>query len=265
MESVQEISGTPAERVAAVSKIISKHSPLLLAASLSEASADDAELRREFADPPLRWQSRPLWFWNGKLDADKTKGMVAACKAAGYYGMGILPCNGMGVDFMSPEFLKHYKVAVDAAGKLGMKMCLYDEFWFPSGSAGGLLAKKHPEALGKRLDMLAADVSGPREFTQAVPKGTLMGAVAMAAATKQRLDITASIKNGTLCACQAGIGPFCSSRIRRKRSLNKDGMWGRAGGASVVWPCLETVGGDFRCLTQTTSFFPWFLGIFHRF
>jgi len=172
--------------------------PLLFAASLSEASTDDAELRGEFADPPLRYQSRPLWFWNGKLGAEKTKGMVTACKAAGYYGMGILPSDGMGVDFMSPEFLKQYKVAVDAACLLGMKMCLYDEFWFPSGSAGGLLASKHPEALGKRLDMLATDVSGPKEFTQAAPKGTLMGAVAMAAATKQRLDITASIKNGAL-------------------------------------------------------------------
>jgi hypothetical protein len=172
--------------------------PLLLAAGLSEAAVDDAALRRDFADPPLRWQSRPLWFWNGKLDAEKTKGMMAACKAAGYYGMGILPCHGMGVDFMSPEFLRQYKVAVDEAGKQDMKMCLYDEFWFPSGSAGGLLAQKHPEALGKRLDMLAADVVGPKEFTQAVPEGTLMGAVAMAAATHQRLDITASIKDGTL-------------------------------------------------------------------
>jgi len=155
-------------------------------------------LPADFATPPWQYHSRPLWFWNGKLDADKTKGMVAACKTAGYYGMGILPCKGMGFDFMSPEFLKQYKVAVDEAGRLGMKMCLYDEFWFPSGSAGGLLASKHPEALGKRLDMLAADVSGPKEFTQVVPEGTLMGAVAMEAATKKRLDVTASIKDGTL-------------------------------------------------------------------
>ena len=41
--------------------------PLLLATGRSEAAVDDSELRREFADPPLRWQSRPLWFWNGKL------------------------------------------------------------------------------------------------------------------------------------------------------------------------------------------------------
>ncbi len=172
--------------------------PLLPPAGLVDAAVDDAELRREFAVPPLRWQSRPLWFWNGKLDAERSKSMVAACKTAGYYGMGILPSNGMEVDFMSPEFLQHYKVAVDAAGKLGMKMCLYDEFWFPSGSAGGLLAKKHPEALGKRLDMLVTDVVGPKEFTQAVPGGTLMGAVAMETTTHQRFDVTASIKDGTL-------------------------------------------------------------------
>lgn len=170
----------------------------LFAAGLAEAAVNDSGLRREFAEPPFRYQSRPLWFWNGKLDVEKTKGMVAACKAAGYHGMGILPCKGMEVDFMSPEFLKQYKVAVDEAGRLGMKMCLYDEYWFPSGSAGGLLARKQPEALGKRLDMLAVDVAGPKEFTQAVPEGTLMGAVAMAAATQQRLDISASVKDGTL-------------------------------------------------------------------
>ena len=52
--------------------------------------------------------------------------------------------------------------------------------------------------MSKRLDMLADRCDGPKEFTQAVPAGTLMGAVAMEAATKQRLDITASIKEGTL-------------------------------------------------------------------
>ena len=41
---------------------------------------------------------------------------------------------------------KHDKVAVDDAGKLGMKMCLCDEFWFPRGPAGGPLAQKHPKS-----------------------------------------------------------------------------------------------------------------------
>ena len=64
----------------------------------------DAQMRADFSNPPFRCHSRPLWFWNGKLDADKTQTMVGACKQAGYYGMGILPCHGMGVDFMGPGF-----------------------------------------------------------------------------------------------------------------------------------------------------------------
>ena len=166
-------------------------------AGASHACASD-KLRMDFIDPPFSYHSRPLWFWNGKLDEGKTKSMVDACKAHGYCGMGILPCKGMGFDFMSPDFLKQYKAAVDEAAKLGMKMCLYDEFWFPSGSAGGLLASRHPEALGKRLDMLATDITGPKEFSQPVPPGTLMGAVAMETSTKKRLNITAEVKDATL-------------------------------------------------------------------
>lgn len=166
-------------------------------AGASMATASD-KLQMEFIEPPFSYHSRPLWFWNGKLDAEKTTSMVNACKASGYYGMGILPCKGIGFDFMSPEFLKQYKAAVDEAAKQGMKMCLYDEYWFPSGSAGGLLASKHPEALSKRLDMLATDVTGPKEFTQALPSGTLMGIVAMEASTTKRLNITAEVKDATL-------------------------------------------------------------------
>ncbi len=156
------------------------------------------ELAKDFADPPLCWHSRPLWFWNGKPEAEKTRAMVAACKEAGYYGMGILPTREMGVPFMTPEFLEHYQVAADKAAELGMKLCLYDEFWFPSGSAGGLMAKKHPEALGKRLDMRSTDVTGPKSFEQAAPGGKLMGVVAMNKATKQRENITGKVKDGKL-------------------------------------------------------------------
>jgi len=174
--------------------------PILKSNGLGESIHDGAsdKLQLDFIEPPFSYHSRPLWFWNGKLDVAKTQAMVDACKASGYCGMGILPCKGMGFDFMSPEFLKQYKAAVDQAAKQGMKMCLYDEFWFPSGSAGGLLGSRHPEALGKRLDMLATDITGPKEFSQPVPDGTLMGVVAMETSTWKRLNITANVKDSTL-------------------------------------------------------------------
>ena len=139
-----------------------------------------------------------MWFWNGPLDADKTRKMLQDSKAASYGGVGILPSPNMTPAFMIPEYLDQYKAAVEEAAKLGMKCCLYDEYWFPSGSAGGLLAQKYPEALSKRLDMLESDVTGPMEVSIGVPAGTLMGVVAMEMGTYKRINITSSVKNGQM-------------------------------------------------------------------
>ena len=136
-------------------------------------------LRQDFADPPALWKSRPLWFWNGPLDQATTTQIMEASVGSGYYGFGILPTEDMGVPFMSPEFLDHYRHAIDTAARLGLKMCLYDEFWFPSGSAGGLLKERYPEALSKRLDQVEINVVGPAAVDLEVPAGTLMAAVAM--------------------------------------------------------------------------------------
>lgn len=175
---------------------------LLRGASLAAESAapqhtSDADLLKDFADPPLRFKSRPLWFWNAAPNPERTREQLNGCKERGYFGVGILPCYE-GRTFMKPEFLAQYKIAVEHAASLGMKMCLYDEFWYPSGSAGGLLAGKFPEALGRRLDMLAVDVTGPKEVVQPVTNGVFMGAVAMETASYKRLNISDAAKNGTL-------------------------------------------------------------------
>jgi len=177
--------------------------PVVAGEAAKAPAGDWADIKREFAQPPERFKSRPLWFWNGSLDADKTRQMLEACKQRGYYGVGILPAQDMTPAFMTAEFLDQYQVAVDKAAALGMKLCLYDEYCFPSGSAGGLLAKRFPEALSKRLDMLAIDVAGPRTIEQAVPAGKLMAAVAMEAAAMEaaggkRVDVAPRVKDGKL-------------------------------------------------------------------
>lgn len=44
----------------------------------------------------------------------------AACVRVLVVGLAVL--QGIGFDFMSPEFLSQYKAAIDEGGKLGMKM-----------------------------------------------------------------------------------------------------------------------------------------------
>ncbi len=177
-----------------------------LAAAVCAADPVPAgSLRQEFADPPARWKSRPLWFWNGPLDQAITTQIMEASVASGYFGFGILPTADMGVPFMSPEFLNHYRHAIETAARLGMKMCLYDEFWFPSGSAGGLLKERFPEALSKRLDQVEMNVAGPARVDLEVPAGTLMAAVAMQSDTKERVDLAVHVQSGRL-AWQAPAG-----------------------------------------------------------
>ncbi len=158
-----------------------------------------ADLRSEFVDPPLARKSRPLWFWNGTVTrAGILEQMEKSRDASGYYGFGIITAQGLAPAYTSPEFLDRYGDALEGAAALGMKMCLYDEDWFPSGWAGGQLAAKYPEATAKRLDMAEEDIAGPAPCKKQVPPGVLMGAVAMNLQTKDRIDVTKHVAGGTL-------------------------------------------------------------------
>lgn len=156
------------------------------------------QLKDDFIHTPASYQTKPLWFWNAPLDATKTVEIMEQSAKSGYAGFGVLPGQGMTPAFMTPEFLKQYRIAIDKAAELGFNMCLYDEYWFPSGSAGGDLAKQYPEALNQRLDMAAIDIQGPTAFARAIPAGKLMGAVAMKADTLERVNLTPMVENQSL-------------------------------------------------------------------
>jgi hypothetical protein len=170
----------------------------VVTAACFAAGSPGADLRSDFADPPPQYKTRPLWFWNAPPDRAETWTIMERCQASGYYGFGILPTDKMGLEFMSAAYLDRYQEAVDKAAQLGLKMCLYDEFWFPSGSAGGQLAKRFPEALGRRLDLREFDLIGPRPFSAETGPGKLMAAVAMSSDTKERIDLTARAGQGRL-------------------------------------------------------------------
>ena len=161
---------------------------------------DWQKIEQDFKNPPQALKSRPLWFWNKVPTREETVTQMKACVESGYAGLAILPAFRDGnMKFMSPEFLEQYKIAADTAKELGIKLCLYDEFWFPSGSADDLIKTRFPEHLCKRLDMVATDADAEaNDVTLEIPEGTLMGCVAMNTETWQRTNITANAKDGTL-------------------------------------------------------------------
>jgi hypothetical protein len=165
--------------------------------SRSALSAEPADVTPEqFQDPPLEFKSRPLWFWNKPNPAtvEIHQQMKNSRDQSGYYGFGILPAAAP-EKYLSEEYFARYGDAVCSAAELGMKLCLYDEYWFPSGSAGGQFCQRFPEMGLKALAVQAEDVEGPKHYTAAVPPGALMGVVAMDRATFRRFDITENVNS----------------------------------------------------------------------
>jgi len=161
-------------------------------------NTDIAELKRDFINPPLRYKSRPLWFWNGLLTTSEINTQMENSKKSGYYGFGILPSPGMVPSYLSEDYFSRYGDALNKAKELGLKMCLYDEYWFPSGNVGSTFGSVYPQDTAKRLDMLVEDVNGPVVYEKTILPGTLMGVVAMDNTTKARVDITSNINDGKL-------------------------------------------------------------------
>ena len=151
-----------------------------------------------FSCPPDEYRPRPLWFWNSagrKLSGIGREGiseiMTRSVRESRYAGFGILPewLDG----YMSDTYLDLYGQALETARQLGIKMCLYDENGFPSGSAGGLLAEKYPNDTMKRLDKEELEATGPCSVELLLHPGKdaqYIGAVLFETNTKKRINIS---------------------------------------------------------------------------
>lgn len=167
------------------------------------------QLRSEFANPSLKYRPVPLWFWN---NTEVTKqGIEYQLKAmrdsCGYGGVSILP---FGKEF-KPEYLTDayfdlYRFVIDKASELGMRICIYDEYGFPSGSGGwkngdgrSRFGEKNPELLLKGLDKKEFKVEPGKECRIPVKtKGKIMGIVAMEQGKLDCVDITSSMRDSVV-------------------------------------------------------------------
>ena len=161
-----------------------------------------------FADPPVPYWPRPLWFWNDCQVTAETirEQMQKSRQLSKYGGFGILPFGKhFRPEYLSDEYFALYGVALEQAKELGMTMSLYDEYGFPSGSAGApnsrdtsLFAEEYPGLTLKRLDKHEQTVTGPTTYETTVPPGRLMSVVAMNAATLERKHLTDLVEGQSL-------------------------------------------------------------------
>ena len=108
---------------------------------------------RQFIDPPREFSVMPFWFWNDTLKVDEILRQIKDFDEHGVYGFVIHPRMGLpsNMKFLSPEMLGLMRVAIEEAERRDMKVILYDEGSYPSGSCEGQVVARNPEHAARGL------------------------------------------------------------------------------------------------------------------
>jgi len=178
-----------------------------LASVILSITPCNADMKSDFVNPPVKFRSRPLWFWNNTaVTAAEIAGQMKGNLDSGYGGLAPLPFGpNFTPKYLSEEYFALYGAAVKRAKELGMFLTIYDEYGFPSGSGGANMGdgiprfkNKYPDGALRRLDKHEDDVTGPGAYSKPLPSGTLMSIVAMNTGTKERVDLTEKVSQDSI-------------------------------------------------------------------
>jgi len=95
-----------------------------------------------------------------------------------------------GTVYLSDEYFKFYRAALEEARKNHLEVILYDEWAYPTGMVDGQLYAKYPQYVAKSLEMVERNVTGPAQTELAVPGNLYVGAVMMNRDTFDLVDIS---------------------------------------------------------------------------
>ena len=128
----------------------------MIASQVTDRSADGLNrLIREFECPLPEFSPMPFWFWNDILTEEEISRQMRAFKEKGVDGFVIHPRLGLdpGIPYMGERWLYFVRYAVGLAKELDMKVILYDEAMYPSGSCCGQVVAENPDYVAKGLKM----------------------------------------------------------------------------------------------------------------
>jgi hypothetical protein len=118
-----------------------------------------------FADPPAEFGIMPFWFWNDDLNEHELRRQLRLFHGAGFGG--VLPHARLGlsrrVGYLTPEFLRLVRCVAEEARELGLKVILYDEGSYPSGSAQGRVVAANPRHASHAIGLWSLEVEGPTQ------------------------------------------------------------------------------------------------------
>jgi len=110
-----------------------------------------AEAKVLFASPTREFATAPLWVWNDNLTDAQITGTLRDLAGQGVKQVFVHPRPGLMTPYLSAEWFRLWKLALDEAETLDMNVWIYDENSYPSGFAGGFVPDAMPESRGRGL------------------------------------------------------------------------------------------------------------------
>lgn len=131
-----------------------------------------------FLNPPEEFSAVPMWFINDNLEHAAIIRQINEFHKQEIYGFVLHPRMGLprSLAYMSDEFLDYVETAVSEAEKLRMKVILYDEGMYPSGSAHGQVVAANrnfaAQVLTKRYSASSEIELNPGEILVSIQKAS---------------------------------------------------------------------------------------------
>ncbi len=118
--------------------------------SLTTPTVD--EVKKTFLQGPGKdFSTAPLWVWNDLLSEQQIRDTLRELAGQEVKQAFIHPRPGLMTPYLSEDWFRLWRVALDESKKLGMNLWIYDENSYPSGFAGGFVPDQWPESRAKGL------------------------------------------------------------------------------------------------------------------
>jgi hypothetical protein len=112
---------------------------------------ESMDIRPLFSQPTRHYSSGPLWVWNDMLTDEQITSTLNDLAGQKVKQVFVHPRPGLMTPYLSDEWFRLWKVALQEAEKLDMNVWIYDENSYPSGFAGGLVPEAMPESRGQGM------------------------------------------------------------------------------------------------------------------
>jgi len=127
----------------------------------------------EWIDPPHEFSQIPFWFWNDDLSEAELLRQIEDFQAHGVHGFLVHPRAGLpkSIGWLSERMIGFMRFAIERAAERDMKVILYDEGMYPSGSSSGQVVAENPAYRTRGLVCVDLDEAKPQTEVQGVKIG----------------------------------------------------------------------------------------------